>query len=70
MRDYDHMPKFRWMRDNIPYASFFMSGNRLSDPYERGEPESVKAMYNDPTVANRGEIDRRSIRLRPAEEEQ
>jgi mannan endo-1,4-beta-mannosidase len=63
-RDYDYMPKFRWMRDNIPYASFFMSWNRLSGPFGRGTPESVKAMYNDPAVANRGEIDWRSVRLR------
>jgi mannan endo-1,4-beta-mannosidase len=62
-RDYDYMPKFRWMRDNMPYASFFMSWNRLSGPYGRGTPESSRAMYNDPAVANRGEIDWRSVRL-------
>jgi hypothetical protein len=44
------------MRDNLPYASFFMSWDRLSGPYGCGTPESVKAMYNDPTVANCGEI--------------
>jgi len=56
-RDYDYGPKFCWMRDKMPYASFFMSWDRLSGPYGRGTPASVKAMYNDPTVANRGEID-------------
>jgi len=44
------------MRDNLPYASFFMSWDRLSGPYGCGTPESVKAIYNDPTIANRGEI--------------
>lgn len=56
-RDYDYAPKFQWTRDNLPYASFFMSWDRLSGPYGRGTRESVRAMYNDPTVANRGEID-------------
>jgi mannan endo-1,4-beta-mannosidase len=55
-RNYDYSRKFKWMRDNLPYASFFMSWDRLSGPYGCGTPESVKAMYNDPTVANRGEI--------------
>lgn len=59
-RDYDYVPKFRWMRDHLPYASFFMSWDRLSGPYARGTPESVCAMYNDPVVANRGEIDWRA----------
>jgi mannan endo-1,4-beta-mannosidase len=64
-RDYDYMPKLRWVKDNLLYASFFMSWNRLSGPYGRGTPESVKAMYNDPVVANRGEIDWRSVHLSP-----
>ena len=55
-RDYDYTPKFRWMRDNLPYASLFMSWDRLSGPYGRGTPESVKAMYNDRAVLNRDEI--------------
>jgi mannan endo-1,4-beta-mannosidase len=59
-RDYDYGPKFRWMRDKLPYASFFMSWDRLSGPYGCGTAESVRAMYNDPTVANRGEINWRS----------
>ena len=61
-RDYDYTQKFHWVRDNLPYASFFMSWDRLSGPYARGMPESVRAMYNDPAVANRGEIDWRSAR--------
>ena len=56
-RDYDYTEKFNWMKNNLPYASFFMSWDRLSGPYAHGTPESVKAMYNDPAVANRGEID-------------
>lgn len=56
-RDYDYGPKFRWMRDNLPYASFFMSWDRLSGPYARGTPESVRALYNDPAVCNRSDID-------------
>lgn len=59
-RDYDYTPKFRWMRDYLPYASFFMSWDRLSGPYGRGTPASVKAMYNDPAVLNRDEINWRS----------
>jgi len=59
-RDYNYGPKFRWMRDNLAYASFFMSWDRLSGPYARGTPESVRALYNDPMVANRADIDWRS----------
>jgi mannan endo-1,4-beta-mannosidase len=55
-RDYDYTRKFTWMRDNLPYASFFMSWDRLSGPYGCGTPESIEAMYNDPAVANRGDI--------------
>lgn len=62
-RDYDYTQKFRWVRDNLPYCSFFMSWDRLSGPYGCGTPESVKAMYNDPAVANRAEIDWRSVSL-------
>ena len=59
-RDYSYRPKFRWMRHNLPYASFFMSWDRLSGPYGRGTPESVRAMYNHPAVANRGDVDWRT----------
>jgi len=62
-RDYDYAPKFRWMKDNLPYTSFFMSWDRLSGPYGCGTPESVKAIYNDPIVASRGDIDWRSARV-------
>ena len=64
-RDYDYTPKFHWMRDNLPYTSFFMSWDRLSGPYAHGTAESVKAMYNDPTVANRGEMDWRNVGVGP-----
>ncbi|HUV62414.1 MAG TPA: glycosyl hydrolase [Sedimentisphaerales bacterium] len=67
-RDYDYTRKFRWMRDNLPYSSFFMSWDRLSGPYGCGTPESIKAMYNDPSVANRGQIDWRSVRMRSGKE--
>lgn len=63
-RDYDYIPKFHWLRDNLPYASFFMSWDRLSGPYGCGTPESIKIMYNDPTVVNRDQINWRSVRLR------
>ena len=66
-RDYDYMPKFRWMRDNMPYASFFVSWSRLSGPFAGGTPGSIRAMYNDPAVANRDEIDWRRVRLSTAE---
>jgi len=66
-RDYDYGPKFRWMRDKMPYSSFFMSWDRLSGPYGRGIPKSVRAMYNDPTVANRGQIDWRNVSPRSTE---
>ena len=66
-RDYDYTPKFRWVRDQMPYVSFFMSWDRLSGPYGRGTTESVRAMYNDPAVANRGEIDWRNVQLHPQE---
>ena len=56
-RDYDYTRKFNWMKENLPYASFFMSWDRLSGPYGCGTPKSVRAMYNDPIVANRNEID-------------
>ncbi len=55
-RYYDYTRKFNWMKTNLPYASFFMSWDRMSGPYAVGTPESVRAMYNDPVVANRGEI--------------
>lgn len=66
-RDYDYTAKFHWVRDNLPYCSFFMSWDRLSGPYARGTAESVKAMYNDPAVANRDEIEWRSVSLRSGE---
>jgi mannan endo-1,4-beta-mannosidase len=56
-RDYDYMKKFNWVKENIPYCSFFMDWNRVWGPYGRGTPESVKAMFNDPSVVNRGELD-------------
>ncbi|MCP4263841.1 MAG: hypothetical protein GY774_40995 [Planctomycetes bacterium] len=62
-RDYDYSRKFHWMRYNLPYASFFMSWDRLSGPYGCGTSESIKAMYNDPVVVNRGEIDWQSVRM-------
>lgn len=64
-RNYDYMKKFTWMKENLPYSSFFMSWNRIWGPYGRGTPESVKAMFNDPSVANRGEIDWRNVAAGP-----
>lgn len=55
-RDYDYTKKLGWVKTNLPYASFFMSWNNVWGPYGRGTPESLRAMYNDPVVANRGEI--------------
>jgi beta-mannanase len=55
-RDYDYAAKFAWMKEHIPYASFFMSWDRVWGPYGRGIPASVRAMYNDPVVMNRDEI--------------
>jgi mannan endo-1,4-beta-mannosidase len=60
-RNYDFMKKFNCVKENIPYCSFFMSWNRVWGPYARGTPESVKAMFNDPSVANRGELDWRHV---------
>lgn len=37
-----------------------MSWDRLSGPYGCGTLESVRAMYNDPAVANRNEFDWRN----------
>ena len=65
-RDYDYTRKFHWMKENLPYASFFMSWDRLSGPYGCGTPESVRAMYNDPAVANRNEFDWRNPLAGPA----
>jgi len=59
-RDYDYLNKLNWVKENIPYTSFFMSWDRVWGPYARGTPASVKAMYNDPAVANREQIDWRS----------
>jgi hypothetical protein len=56
-RDYDYTAKLRWMRDNLPYCSFFMSWDRLSGPYGRGTPESVGAMCNGPCVSTRDKLD-------------
>jgi hypothetical protein len=60
-RNYDYTKKLRWVKENLPYCSFFMSWNRVWGPYGRGTPDSVRAMYNDPTVANRGELDWRNL---------
>jgi len=54
---FDYMKRFRCAKETLPYGSFFMSGDRVWGPFGRGTPDSVKAMYNDPTVANRGELD-------------
>ncbi len=62
-RDYDYLPKFHWVRDHLPYSSFFMSWDRMSGPYARGTVESVRRMYNDPAVANRGDIDWKRVTL-------
>ena len=67
-RDYDYTRKFHWMRDNLPYASFFMSWDRLSGPYGCGTRQSIKALYNDPAVANRGEINWRGHGIGAAKE--
>ena len=55
-RDYDYMKKFSWLKKNIPYASFFMSWDRVWGPYARGIPSSLDNMYNDPWIVNRDEI--------------
>ncbi len=67
-RNYDYTNKFRWMRDNLPYASFFMSWDRMSGPYGCGTPESIRAMYNDPAVANLADIDWRETTPMTAKE--
>jgi hypothetical protein len=54
---FDYMKRFRCAKETLPYGSFFMSWDRVWGPFGRGTPDSVKAMYNDPTVANRGELD-------------
>jgi mannan endo-1,4-beta-mannosidase len=60
-RDYDYITKLNWVKKHLPYCSFFMSWNRVWGPYGRGTPTSIKAMYNDPSVANRGELDWRQV---------
>jgi len=55
-RNYDYMKKFNWLKRNIPCGSFFMSWDRVWGPYGRGTPASLRKMYNDPWVMNRGEI--------------
>ena len=65
-RNYDYSKKFNWVKEHLPYASYLMSWWRIWGPAVRGTPESVKAMYNDPLVANRGELDWRSIPDSPA----
>lgn len=60
-RNYDYTKKFNWVKANLPYASYFMSWWRIWGPANRGTPESVRAMFNDPIVANRGELDWRRM---------
>ena len=62
-RNYDYAKKFNWVKENLPYSSYFMSWFRIWGPSARGTPESVKAMYNDPAVANRGELNWRDVQL-------
>jgi mannan endo-1,4-beta-mannosidase len=56
-RNYDYTAKFNWMKRYLPYASYFMSWDRMSGPYAIGTPESVRSMLNDPIICNRGDID-------------
>ena len=63
-RDCDYIKKFNWVKENLSHASYFMSWDRVWGPFGRGTPESVKAMYNDPVVANRGELDWRNADVR------
>ncbi len=60
-RDYDYRPKIEWVKNNLPYCSFFMSWDRVWGPYGRGTPDSIIALYNDPAVANRADINWRSF---------
>ncbi len=62
-RNYDYMKKFRWVIQHMPYATFFMSWDRIAGPYGRGTPESLRQMYNHPWVLNRGEVDWQSAKL-------
>jgi len=55
-RDYDYMKKLNWVKKNMPYATFFMSWDRVWGPYACGTPESLRAMYNDPWLVNRDQI--------------
>ena len=43
------------------------SEDRLSGPYGCGTPASIKDMYTDPIVVNRGEIDWKSVRMHSEE---
>jgi hypothetical protein len=64
-KNYDYMKKYNWVKENLPYCSYFMSWFRIWGPNARGTPESVEAMFNDPTVANRGDIKWREVKLSP-----
>lgn len=52
--------KLGWVKKNLPYASYFMSWNNVWGPYARDTPASLEAIYNDPWVVNREEIDWRN----------
>lgn len=63
-RDYDYRKKLAWLKENLAYASYFMSWDRITGPYGRGTPDSVRALYNDPWIVNRGEIEWRNATYR------
>ncbi|MBI4910651.1 MAG: hypothetical protein HY820_43965 [Acidobacteria bacterium] len=63
-REYDYMKKLETVKTHLPYASYFMSWDRIWGPYGRGTPESVRQLYNDPWVANRGEIPWQKVDLK------
>ncbi|MBN1513408.1 MAG: hypothetical protein JXB13_15430 [Phycisphaerae bacterium] len=63
-----YMKKLRCVKETLRYCSFLMSWDRVWGPFGRGTPDSVKAMYNDPTVANRGDLDWRHTNTNRREE--